>query len=135
VEEFDKETLNRAKKYLAADYQRMQQMAALYKVLPAAVSFDGDGIRSGSIDNKMDERFADYVASKTFVEAIDLVFEAMTNDARRHKDILIDVYQKHLQDWQVMERVDQSKSSYYRNKKSALVEFMDLYRPIKTFED
>lgn len=134
MEEFDKETLNRAKKYLADDYQRMQQKAALYKVLPAAVSFDGDGIRSGSIDNKMDERFADFVAANAFVETIEMVFHVMTNDGRRHQDILIDLYQKHLQDWQVMELVDQSKSSYYRNKKSALIEFMDLYRPINKFE-
>lgn len=53
MEEFDKETLNRAKKYLADDYQRMQQKAALYKVLPAAVSFDGDGFLRRNITERL----------------------------------------------------------------------------------
>lgn len=127
MEEFDKETLNRAKKYLADDYQRMQQKAALYKVLPAAVSFDGDGIRNGSIDNKMEKQFLDYVYARESVGVIDAVFSVMTNDNRRHRDILVDSYKNHLADWKIMIRVNQSRSAFYRNKNSALQEFLQLY--------
>ncbi|MBJ7694296.1 hypothetical protein C6P08_06920 [Weissella confusa] len=133
MEEFDKETLNRAKKYLADDYQRMQQKAALYKVLPAAVSFDGDGIRSGTIDNTMDRRFAEYVEAKRYVEAVEAVFSVMTNDAGRHRDILIYFYENHLEDWQIMQRINQSRATYYRHKKRALYEFIDLFSGIKSF--
>lgn len=108
-------------------------MFEIIPVLPAAVSFDGDGIRSGSIDNKMDERFADYVEARKYVQAIETVFSVMTNDTRRHRDILIDLYQKHLHDWQIMIRVNQSKSTYYRNKKGAFTEFIELYSAIKRF--
>jgi ArpU family phage transcriptional regulator len=87
-----------------------------------------DGMpKSPNHENHVEEGIIDHVYAKAWVGQVNNVLEAMTNDD--YSTIIRLYYIKHVQDIDIMDRINRRRSQYYEIKKDALVTFAEMWRP------
>ncbi|MHD0286839.1 ArpU family phage packaging/lysis transcriptional regulator [Weissella tructae] len=126
-------TAENAKRFLSNDFQRHRQKARLSTVLPGAVTWDSQPGGS-TYGNSQENKLVNYTYSKTLTESVYATFDVMSNkDTSRHKAILKMCFMDELDDIIVIQRLNMSDRSFYYNKRTALLEFAELFQEIIDF--
>ncbi len=117
------------RRFLSTDFQRMRQKAQLANVLPAAIKYDGLPGGDG-YENIVETRLSIYVDASQFVDTVMKVMSVVSDGKTRHQQILKLRFVDDVSDEFIMSRIDMPRTTYFHNKKQALLEFADVFAPV-----
>lgn len=117
------------RRFLSTDFQRMRQKAQLANVLPVAIKYDGLPGRDG-YENIVETRLSIYVDASQFVDTVMKVMSVVSDGKTRHRQILKLRFVDDVSDGFIMSRIDMPRTTYFHNKKEALLEFADVFAPV-----
>lgn len=120
------------RRFLSTDFQRMRQKAQLANVLPAVITYDGLPGGDG-YENTVETHLSIYVDASKFVDTVMKVLAVISDDKTQHRKILTLRFVDDISDEFVMSRIDMPRTTYFHNKKQALLEFADVFAPIIDF--
>ena len=131
--EYDEtKTAVNVRQFLSTDFQRMRQKAQLAKVLPGSIKYDGLPGGDG-YENIVETKLSIYVDASQFVDVVMNVLNVMSDGKTRHRHILMLRFVDDVADEFVMSRMNMPRTTYFHNKKRALLEFADIFAPIIDF--